>query len=135
MALITQPTRRRATFHDLTVSQVDRLTDDAVASAVATPPEDTRAWFRGTCLRRFPDAVAAANWDSVVFDLPGARRLVRVPTREPHRGTRALTEQLFAASDDAAALVRALGVDGTGPDGRGVRGGAAAGRGRGTIEP
>ncbi|MGO0575092.1 1,2-phenylacetyl-CoA epoxidase subunit PaaE [Ornithinimicrobium panacihumi] len=40
MSLITtQPTRRRATFHDLTVSRVDRLTDDAVAISLAVPEE------------------------------------------------------------------------------------------------
>lgn len=39
MTLISQPTRRRATFHDLTVSSVDRLTDDAVAVSFAVPEE------------------------------------------------------------------------------------------------
>ena len=34
-------------------------------------PPDTRAWFRGQCLRRFPDAVVAASWDSVIFDVAG----------------------------------------------------------------
>lgn len=37
MALIQQPTRRRATFHDLTVRTVDRLTDDAVAISFEVP--------------------------------------------------------------------------------------------------
>ncbi|OMH33017.1 depupylase/deamidase Dop [Tersicoccus sp. Bi-70] len=93
------------------------LDDDAVAAAVTDPPEDTRAWFRGQCLQRFSSQVVAANWDSVVFDLPGARRLVRIPTKEPHRGTRALTESLFAQSTDAADFVRRLG---TGPEPGGV---------------
>ena len=39
MSLITQPTRHRARFHDLTVSAVDRLTDDAVAVSFAVPDE------------------------------------------------------------------------------------------------
>lgn len=39
MTLIQQPTRRRATFHDLTVSRVDRLTDQAVAISFAVPQE------------------------------------------------------------------------------------------------
>jgi ring-1,2-phenylacetyl-CoA epoxidase subunit PaaE len=37
VTLISQPTRRRATFHDLTVSRVDRLTDDAVAISFSVP--------------------------------------------------------------------------------------------------
>ena len=47
------------------------FTDDEVARAVDAPPEDTRAYFRGECIRRYPDAIAAASWDSVVFDVPG----------------------------------------------------------------
>ncbi|GAA5160858.1 1,2-phenylacetyl-CoA epoxidase subunit PaaE [Ornithinimicrobium tianjinense] len=39
MSLIQQPTRHRAHFHELTVSSVDRLTDDAVAVTFAVPEE------------------------------------------------------------------------------------------------
>ena len=49
-------------------------------------PEDTRAYFRGRCLERYPTEVAAASWDSVIFDL-GRESLVRIPTLEPLRGT------------------------------------------------
>ena len=46
------------------------LVDPAqVASAVSEPPTGTRAWFRGKCLARWPDAVVTANWDSLVFDI------------------------------------------------------------------
>lgn len=44
MSLIQQPTRRRATFHELTVSRVDRLTEEAVAISFAVP-EELRAEF------------------------------------------------------------------------------------------
>lgn len=67
----------------------------AVAAAVAEPPTDTRAWFRGTSIKRFPGSVVSASWDSVVFAQPGSYRLQRVPTREPLRGTQALTKALF----------------------------------------
>ena len=33
------------------------------------PPERTRAYFRGECVARFGDAIVAANWDSLVFDV------------------------------------------------------------------
>lgn len=36
---LSKPARRRATFHDLTVSRVERLTDGAVAIAFAVPEE------------------------------------------------------------------------------------------------
>ena len=86
-----------------------RLTTDAeVSAAVTTPPEDTRAWFRGECLRRYPESVAAASWDSVIFDVPGHDALQRVPTLEPLRGTRAHVGALLDASPTAADLLDAL---------------------------
>ncbi|WP_347056845.1 depupylase/deamidase Dop [Blastococcus sp. HT6-30] len=80
------------------------LTDEEVARAMVHPPGDTRAFFRGECLRRFPAQVAAASWDSVVFDL-GRENLVRIPTMEPLRGTREHVGALFEASATAQELV------------------------------
>lgn len=86
-----------------------RITDDAsVAWAMKHPPEDTRAYFRGECLRRFPTEVAAASWDSVIFDVPGHDALQRVPTLEPVRGTRAHVEAILDGASDAAALLEGL---------------------------
>jgi Pup amidohydrolase len=86
-----------------------RLTDEEdVLTAKDEPPEDTRAYFRGRCLRRYPDAVAAASWDSVIFDIPGRESLQRVPTLEPLRGTRAHVGALLDHCDTAAELVAAL---------------------------
>ena len=80
------------------------LTDDEVTRAMTSPPSDTRAFFRGECLRRYPAQVAAASWDSVVFDL-GRENLVRIPTMEPLRGTREHVGALFEASATAQELV------------------------------
>jgi proteasome accessory factor A len=84
-------------------------TDDEVARAVVDPPTDTRAWFRGECVRRFGDRVAAASWDSVIFDVPGRASLVRVPTPDPQRGTQAHVGELMGSVDGVAELVAALG--------------------------
>ena len=81
--------------------------EEEVLSAVDHAPEDTRAYFRGECLRRYPTQVAAASWDSVIFDL-GRESLVRVPTLEPLRGTRAHVGALLDRSPTADALVEAL---------------------------
>jgi Pup amidohydrolase len=78
-----------------------------VLRAVESPPEDTRAYFRGECLRRYPAQVAAASWDSVIFDL-GRESLVRVPTLEPLRGTKAHVGKLLDRSPTAESLVEAL---------------------------
>ena len=53
-------------------------------------------------------AVAAASWDSVIFDLPGRESLQRVPTIDPMRGTKAHVGELLDRSDTAEALVAAL---------------------------
>jgi proteasome accessory factor A len=83
-------------------------TDDQVAAAIVHPPTDTRAYFRGECLRRYPQQVAAASWDSVIFDLPGRSALQRVPTLDPLRGTKAHVDGLLDASHTAADLINAL---------------------------
>lgn len=84
------------------------VTDEEIAAAVTDPPRDTRAFFRGECLRRYPESVAAASWDSVVFDLPGRESLLRVPILEPLRGTADYVEHLLNAAPDAQALVEGL---------------------------
>ncbi len=89
--------------------RMTRLADERdIARAVDYPPEDTRAYFRGRCLQKYPEAVAAASWDSVIFDIPGRESLQRVPTLEPLRGTRAHVGDLIDRCDTAAELVAAL---------------------------
>src|SRR5271163_4052516 len=86
-----------------------RMTDErSITWAVDNPPEDTRAYFRGRCLRQYADSVAAASWDSVIFDIPGRESLQRVPTLEPLRGTKAHVGELLDRCRTAAELVAAL---------------------------
>ena len=49
------------------------VTEQQVLDAVDNPPTDTRAYFRGECLRRFGADIAAASWDSVIFDWAAIR--------------------------------------------------------------
>ncbi|WP_342455992.1 depupylase/deamidase Dop [Nocardiopsis sp. N85] len=89
--------------------RIKRLLDEPhVQRAVTEPPEDTRAYFRGRCLAKYADSVAAASWDSVIFDLPGYDSLQRVPTLEPRRGTKEHVGALLDASATAADLVAVL---------------------------
>src|SRR5450631_1662655 len=83
-------------------------TEDQIRRAVEEPPEDTRAYFRGRCLRQYAESVAAASWDSVIFDIPGRESLQRVPTLEPLRGTKAHVGDLLRRCRTAADLVGAL---------------------------
>ena len=66
----------------------------AVERAMTEPPNNTRAYFRGKCLQRWGSSIAAANWDSLVFDL-GTDPLRRVPMMEPLRGTAAHVDALL----------------------------------------
>jgi proteasome accessory factor A len=84
------------------------VSEEDVTRAIDSPPEDTRAYFRGRCLQQYPESVAAASWDSVIFDIPGRESLQRVPTLEPLRGTRAHVGGLLDRSRTAAELVAAL---------------------------
>lgn len=104
--------REKGLHHRLVAAgRVARITaDEEVDAAVHRAPEDTRAWFRGECVRRFPEAVVAAGWDSVVVDLGGDRGLVRLPMTDPGLGTRALTEAALEAADDVEDLLRRLDV-------------------------
>jgi hypothetical protein len=86
----------------------DRYGDDAVERAMHQPPDDTRAYFRGRCLEKYADSVAAASWDSVIFDLPGRESLQRVPTIDPLRGSKAHVAELIDRCDTAEDLFRAL---------------------------
>jgi Pup amidohydrolase len=83
---------------------------NTVRDAVLNPPHDTRAYFRGRVLQKWPSAVVAANWDSMVFDLPN-RPLVRIEMNEPLRGTRLLTKTLLDTSNTIEELLAQLASD------------------------
>ncbi len=88
---------------------IDRLlSDKEVRRAMTEPPEDTRAYFRGRCLAQYADQIAAASWDSVIFDLPGRDSLQRVPTMEPARGTRQHVGALLDSCETAEELFAAI---------------------------
>ena len=88
--------------------KVERLLDEAdVIAATTDPPETTRAYFRGGCLSRWPDAVVAANWDSIILDV-GSDPLKRIPMMDPLRGSKEHVEELFATVSTPAELVARL---------------------------
>ena len=82
----------------------------AVEDAITSPPESTRAYFRGRCLEKWPNEVVAANWDSLVFDV-GNEPLRRIPMMEPLRGTRDLVGDLIETSNNPRELIDRLGTD------------------------
>ena len=103
-------------YHDMRADRclalrvgLDAIADPSeVARAVTDPPLDTRAYFRGRCLAKWPDSVVAANWDSMVFDV-GRDPLRRVPMMEPLRGGAAAVARLIDESQTPAELLARLG--------------------------
>jgi proteasome accessory factor A len=102
-------------YHDLRPDKslfrrlpMERLvSDEEVEWAVGEPPPTTRAYFRGKCLQRWAPSVAAANWDSLVFDL-GSEPLRRIPMMEPLRGTAAIVDTLLDGCSSPAELIARL---------------------------
>ncbi len=83
------------------------VTPEEVIFATTNPPEDTRAYFRGECLRKWGSQIVAANWDSLVFDV-GVDPLRRIPMMEPTRGTRAHVGSVLEECDTPLELLERL---------------------------
>lgn len=82
---------------------------DDIATAVTTAPTTTRAWLRGELVRRFPDKVLAASWDSVVLDVPTAgASATRVWMPDPSRCTATELAGPLGQVTDAAGAVAVL---------------------------
>ena len=72
---------------------IERLVTEESVDRRRSPSRrrDTRAYFRGRCLQRWASSIAAANWDSMVFDLgsrpaaPGAHDGAAQRNRGPRR--------------------------------------------------
>ena len=73
-------------------------------------PVTTRAYFRGECIRRWPDQVVSANWDSIVFDT-GEAQLQRVPMMDPRKGTFAHVGHLLSSVRSVRELLDTLGAE------------------------
>ncbi len=88
--------------------EVERLLDPMeIEEALLHPPSDTRAFFRGTLLRRFPAEVVAASWSSVVVD-DGTPSLKRIPLQDPFRGTQKTVGAIVDRAQSAKQLLEGL---------------------------
>jgi proteasome accessory factor A len=62
------------------------VSEEEIKSAIFTPPDTTRAYFRGRSVARFDNAITSIQWDEIAF-VNGARsHLVALP--EPADGER-----------------------------------------------
>jgi len=79
-----------------------------VQEAVSEPPINTRAWFRGKSVSKFSKSIAAASWDSLIFDIDKNQPLFRIATADPLKGTQELTSEMINQSDTALDLVNSI---------------------------
>ena len=70
------------------------ITDKEVNNGIDNPPHETRAYFRGVCLQKWPESIVSANWDSLVFRLEGDH-LKRIPILDPSEGSLAKVRSLL----------------------------------------
>ncbi|MDR3554309.1 MAG: proteasome accessory factor PafA2 family protein [Syntrophobacteraceae bacterium] len=82
------------------------LRAEETAAYVDEPPAATRAWFRGKCLRKFPQEVYLINWEVVGFDHGDIHRMV--PLLNPLKGTRERFQQIFDQAANSKELLDML---------------------------
>jgi proteasome accessory factor A len=87
---------------------VERIvSNEEIEQAINHPPTDTRAYFRGECIRRYGSDVFGVNWDSISFNL-GDEPVKRILMNEPLKGTKSHVEELLQQSPTVGDLVRNL---------------------------
>ena len=94
-------------FNKLGMDSVSAIED--IEDGVSNPPTGTRAFFRGTCLQKWPEQIISANWDSIVFKLDETT-IKRVPVLDPVKGTSDDVADLIAECNTPAELIHALGI-------------------------
>ncbi|BAU95849.1 proteasome accessory factor [Corynebacterium suranareeae] len=78
-----------------------------IAAAAATPPQDSRAYFRGRVMDKFGDSVLAANWESLIVANSTAREY-RVHTSGLDGLTREKVGELVETSQSIDQLLDGL---------------------------
>ena len=87
---------------------VERLISNSeIERGEELPPSDTRAYFRGMCLKKFPKDVYAASWSSILFEA-GDSTIKRVQLMEPLRGNESLTKRIIEESSTVEELLNRL---------------------------
>lgn len=66
--------------------------EEEIKSAIFTPPETTRAFFRGRSVARFNDQIASIQWDELVFQNGSLSRRVVLPEASANARLEALNQ-------------------------------------------
>src|SRR6266404_5889284 len=73
--------RERGLYYELVRQGLMRrvVTEDEIKMSIFTPPETTRAFFRGRSVARFNDEISSIQWDEIVFANGSQSRRVALP--------------------------------------------------------
>ena len=63
------------------------MNEEEIKTAIFTPPETTRAFFRGRSVARFNDEISSIQWDEIVF----ANQAQFIPGRAARSGNECAT--------------------------------------------
>ena len=83
------------------------IPDSDVLEGVDNPPHETRAYFRGICLQKWPESIVSANWDSLVFRLEGDH-LKRIPILDPSEGSFEKVQLLLERSTSPSQMIEEI---------------------------
>ena len=100
----------RGLFYELVRQDSMRrvVSESDIKMSIFTPPETTRAFFRGRSVARFNDQIASIQWDEIVFAHGADSRRVSLPEISANARLDALN---YAARNgkDFAEFIRAIG--------------------------
>lgn len=83
------------------------ISREEIGAAAATPPENSRAFFRGQMISRFPQSVVAANWESLIVKTSNDSQ-VRILTTELGTLSRAEVGEILEAAESVDDVLAAL---------------------------
>ncbi|MFL6583742.1 MAG: depupylase/deamidase Dop [Chthoniobacterales bacterium] len=75
------------------------VSDDEIQTAIFTPPETTRAFFRGRSVARFTQQIASIQWDEIVFANAKTPTRVSMANPVPTEADRAKESAIRSARD------------------------------------
>lgn len=84
---------------------MERLLEESEVSRMTKePPPDSRAYFRGKCIEKFPEEILLVNWEVVGFDHGGVHRMV--PLLNPLKGTKEQFQTVFDRCSNSRELLK-----------------------------
>jgi proteasome accessory factor A len=86
-------------------NRVERLlSEHEITHAITNPPTDTRAYFRGQCLKKYRSKIFGVSWGAISFDI-GESAIKRILMPEPAKGSKKYVHELLEKSETVEELL------------------------------